>query len=620
MKKRAGIARAMMLEPDLLFFDEPSAGLDPISAVELDHLIATLSRDLGITIVIVTHELPSIFLVPTTASSRQGGEHRGESVPSPQDESASVHAQLLRGPAGRPRPRKVSVAVEKLARLGLFLVIAIVVVLATGLLFIQRMRSREVIELVTYTQENVAGLDISSPVRYRGVAVGRVSNLQVEPGGRTIEIDFELFTDRLTSVGANVTNLQELARAGVLERLRAQVVGNPVTGEAYLFLDMPENPPPPMTLGFTPSRPYIPSMPTPIAELRDRLPEVLERAEATLQVLKEIITKMPDTLDRSNQFFTNVERIIRESELPALSADSRRFFTTTSSQIDEIASNLEGLVGENGTLVRFTEEARAAIKDADLPASGRATRDAMDQATPGGRGPAAFAAGDARVARAAPRGRAAATTTAGVGGLRPCPRSEAEMTPRSRSGLVVLLAAAALGVGCRLQLQRPRPFRAHDRATAGRAVRRGRRCAERRERPPARDANAGDTSAVGCFISSPMVSDRGSVWLWTTTPDRYLDRPCGPPLRRAASASSTSAAPSLAVTLVAWQLEGGASPRLVGAVEIQVTTTDRAIHWEVVRAEEPIAADLPGDLAAAAGRLLGRLATECLSRVMRQGS
>ena len=63
MQKRAGIARAMALDPRIIFFDEPSAGLDPITAAELDQLILYLSRTLGITFVVVTHELESIFTI-----------------------------------------------------------------------------------------------------------------------------------------------------------------------------------------------------------------------------------------------------------------------------------------------------------------------------------------------------------------------------------------------------------------------------------------------------------------------------------------------------------------------------------------------------------------------------
>jgi len=63
MKKRAGLARAMALDPEILFFDEPSAGLDPISARLLDDLILELRDSLGATIVVVTHELASIFAI-----------------------------------------------------------------------------------------------------------------------------------------------------------------------------------------------------------------------------------------------------------------------------------------------------------------------------------------------------------------------------------------------------------------------------------------------------------------------------------------------------------------------------------------------------------------------------
>lgn len=67
MQKRAALARAMALDPEILFFDEPSAGLDPLTSAELDETILSINSSMGTTIIVITHELRSVFTVADRA-------------------------------------------------------------------------------------------------------------------------------------------------------------------------------------------------------------------------------------------------------------------------------------------------------------------------------------------------------------------------------------------------------------------------------------------------------------------------------------------------------------------------------------------------------------------------
>ncbi len=102
MKKRAGLARAMAMDPDILFFDEPSAGLDPVSSRLLDDLILELRESLGTTIVVVTHELASIFAIGNNSVYLDVDERTMNGSGDPKklrDESPNprVHRFLTRG-------------------------------------------------------------------------------------------------------------------------------------------------------------------------------------------------------------------------------------------------------------------------------------------------------------------------------------------------------------------------------------------------------------------------------------------------------------------------------------------------------------------------------------------
>jgi len=101
MKKRAGLARAMALDPDILYFDEPSAGLDPLSSRRLDDLILELRDSLGTTVVLVTHELPSIFELGDSAvfldAERKTMTAQGKPAELKESPDPKVRAFLHRG-------------------------------------------------------------------------------------------------------------------------------------------------------------------------------------------------------------------------------------------------------------------------------------------------------------------------------------------------------------------------------------------------------------------------------------------------------------------------------------------------------------------------------------------
>ena len=192
------------------------------------------------------------------------------------------------------------------------------------------------------------------------------------------------------------------------------------------------------------------------------------------------------------------------------------------------------------------------------------------------------------------------------------------MTGAVRSaGLSLGAAAVAVGMGCQL----PRPTTIPGRMIEPQLV------------EPARKAPVAGTPVLVRLLETQARAHIGHrllhrqpdgeltedpVWHWSSAPDRYLDTALR--LELAASPNvhlvDVASAPVMVATLLEWEVESGSETKLVGAVEVRFTGTDHAVHTQVVRAAEPVSGELPGTLAAAAGRLLGRLASDALTSVV----
>lgn len=185
----------------------------------------------------------------------------------------------------------------------------------------------------------------------------------------------------------------------------------------------------------------------------------------------------------------------------------------------------------------------------------------------------------------------------------------------TRSRLLLLLALACLGApGCRLR----RPDAQLGRMIEPQIV----------EPPP-----QGSTATIVTPVRLLDTQSRGHigrrvlhqlpdgelaedpVWRWSSSPDRYLETALRLELesRSDLRVVDSGTALTVGVTLLAWHVESAGSPRLVGAIELRATNAERVVHTHVVRGTEKLSAGFPGDLAAAAGKLLRSLASEALN-------
>jgi paraquat-inducible protein B len=266
-------------------------------------------------------------------------------------------------------------------KLGMFVVAAMLVAIASVVYFGTRSLPKETITYSSYFDEAVTGLEIGSPVKYRGVSVGNVSSIAVAPDRRHVQVSYALESGSAKRLALDKA-ATETAQVGTA--LRAQLGSQGVTGQKYVALDLFDGTGPAEPLSFPPGPHYIPTQPSTLKNIEaavtdaaHRLPEVTDQLVTMLGRINGILEnvnnqgipqKATETLAHVDQVLTTMHTKLDQFKAAELSDQSRATLTQLQNTVARVDRLLERVDGQSGVLAN-AERASLSMGDVARNAS-----------------------------------------------------------------------------------------------------------------------------------------------------------------------------------------------------------------------------------------------------------
>ena len=249
-------------------------------------------------------------------------------------------------------------------KLGLFVVSGFVIAFASLVWLGQQSLDRQTLRVITYFDESVQGLEVGSPVKFRGVVVGTVATVGVAPDKRHVEIVMEIFLDKLEQLGLRDDETERPPDAPfVPPEVRVQLASAGITGVKFIQVDFfdPEHFPPPR-LRFPTPRAYVPAAPSTLKSLEESISETLDRLPVLSDKISALVVRIDETLvaiepgplsAQAKTLMQTADTKLNQLDVKGLSDGSHELITSAKDTLESVKLLVDKVAQDEGPVFQL---------------------------------------------------------------------------------------------------------------------------------------------------------------------------------------------------------------------------------------------------------------------------